>query len=405
MNTFKFGNKSYKYESFWRNKYSSKEYDAFENLLPYPKKEVYWPTREQFLQRLIEIEKNLDERKKFIEYEKKIYKDCLLCGQKNISTKLYDINRIRWEDGLTHYIEFHTVKPTDAFIDFIFRYRINKSVKVKRINGKLIKIYDKNYLRLDRNQILIMDSLMQHGSKRIYIDKENKKIFRYSEHSGLLDFDDIGLDKIIISGKTNRIDINDDEIFMPNNMEDAIDFEYFFHTHPPTGGIGGRIKIGILYEFPSISDIFHFMDHYNQGITQGSIVLTPEGLYIIRKLVYNGKKIKIDDNKFYRNMINVINNIQDAAIEKYGKTLSKIKSNQSNKTKNNSMKITRHSQNNKFDKFFYEIISKDVSYINKINQTLNLYKMHIDYYPRQKSVDGSWIIDTIYLPIYSIEIK
>ena len=99
----------------------------------------------------------------------------------------------------------------------------------------------------------------------------------------LLDFNNSGLEKIIISGNTSRVDANDDVIFLPKNMIDAFDYEYIFHTHPPTPKQGARANVGILYEFPSISDLFHFMDHYNEGKTQGSIVIAPEGMYIIRK--------------------------------------------------------------------------------------------------------------------------
>ena len=55
-----------------------------------------------------------------------------------------------------------------------------------------------------------------------------------------------------------------------------------FHTHPPTPFPGSRVVDGILYEFPSISDIYHFADHFNAGETQGSLIIAPEGMYIIR---------------------------------------------------------------------------------------------------------------------------
>ena len=73
-------------------------------------------------------------------------------------------------------------------------------------------------------------------------------------------------------------------------MIDAVDFEYMFHTHPATPYPGARINEGILYEFPSVSDLFHLIDHHNDGITQGSMIITPEGMYII-KCIDNTKKI------------------------------------------------------------------------------------------------------------------
>ena len=95
-----------------------------------------------------------------------------------------------------------------------------------------------------------MDALLQHGS---YIKRynDNNKDFRYSEHMGLLDFNNDGLDKIIVSGKTIRVDEHDNEIYQPDNVVEALDYEYFFHTHPATPRPGGRVDEGILFEFPS----------------------------------------------------------------------------------------------------------------------------------------------------------
>ena len=44
---------------------------------------------------------------------------------------------------------------------------------------------------------------------------------------------------------------------------DASFYQYLFHTHPPTPKPGGRAGEGIVYEFPSIGDILHFIDHFN----------------------------------------------------------------------------------------------------------------------------------------------
>ena len=135
------------------------------------------------------------------------------------------------------------------FIDMIFRHQIDprilrthKSTKLKGI--KIVK-YNKTYLKLARNQIFILDALMKHGSYKRYVDPDNKTIFRYSEHAGILDFDNQGLERVIISGNTSLIDIDDNDIYFPNNMLDMFDYEYMFHTHPPTDGLGGRAKDGI----------------------------------------------------------------------------------------------------------------------------------------------------------------
>jgi hypothetical protein len=162
-------------------------------------------------------------------------------------------------------------------------------------------------------------------------------------------------------------------------MIEALDYEYIFHTHPPTPRPGGRVHQGILYEFPSISDIFHFIYHYNKGRTQGSIIIAPEGMYIIRKKEVNDKHININEDKFYTDTQSIMWKCQNDSISKYGKKFSVD--------------------------FFYYKISQDREYIDKINKVINKYKIHIDYYSRIKDLDNRWVIDTIYLPVYIMELK
>ena len=223
-----------------------------------------------------------------------------------------------------------------------------------------------------------MDALMIHGGyNKKYFDIHQKEFYRFSEHAGILDFDDLGLDKIIISAKTSRVDKNDNEIYFPKNMKEAFDYEYIFHTHPPTPQPGSRAKIGILYEFPSISDILHFFDHYNMGKTQGSIVIAPEGLYNIRKFSQNNK-----------DKINLDSDIEDIMINKLTKVYNKV---QYNSIQKYGSKIT-------LDKFYKEII-QDFTAIDSINNILHEYDLHIDYFPRIKDSHNNWFIDTIYLPV------
>ena len=381
-NIITLNNISYKYEFFWRNSDKSKEHDSNGKILPYPShvKINLWVEKDIFITKLIEVQNNIFSSK-FKQYDKKEYKNCLLCDKKNITTGLFSINGMRWEDGVKHYMKKHNIKPSADFIDFIFRYSpVNEKPKIiARIKGVHFFKSNKKYLKIDRNQILIMDALMKHGGYKIYKDNKNKDVYRYSEHAGLLDFDNSGLEKIIISGNTTRVDDNDDDIFLPRNMLDAYDYEYIFHTHPPTPKPGGRINIGILYEFPSISDIFHFMDHYNDGETQGSIVIAPEGMYIIRKKEVDEKKIKINENKFFNETNKIMWKCQRESIEKYGKKFTTSE--------------------------FYSKISQNRTYIDSINKVIHKYGLHIDYYSRIKDTKKAWIIDTVYLPVYVIEPK
>jgi hypothetical protein len=123
----------------------------------------------------------------------------------------------------------------------------------------------KRYLKLNRNQLLILDALLYDGSARKYIDSDNH--LRYTEHMGVLDFKANKLQKIIISGETTREDEDDIDILLPKDLPNIYEYEFMFHTHPPTPKPGDRAKDGILYEFPSVNDIFHFIKYYNKGMT------------------------------------------------------------------------------------------------------------------------------------------
>jgi hypothetical protein len=223
-----------------------------------------------------------------------------------------------------------------------------------------------------------MDALMRHGGYKYYSDKD-MNVFRYSEHAGLLDFNATKLERVVVSGNTTRVDEGDDDIFLPEVMIDMYDYEYIFHTHPPTPRPGGRAELGVLYEFPSIGDIFHFLDHHNGGKTQGSVVIAAEGMYIIRKYTMDTKKIRINEDKMFRGFNYVSSRAQTLSLRKYGDRFSTTK--------------------------FYSKIAQDDKYIKMINKILNKYSLHIDYYPRIKDKKGRWIIDTVYLPVYPVEAR
>lgn len=397
MNVFKIDRKTYKYESFWRSSYNDTTLDSVGNRLPWPGPwpdhrsgprsesgsehivDNEWQQKKLFLCKLYSVQQNLN--KNIIKYNKDQYKSCLICHKKNISTGLYSVNGIRWENGLYHYIDEHNIKPSEQFIDSVFKYenkpKLPKSRKLYRLHGETIVKNNKKYLKLERNQIMIMDALMEHGGKKQYIDERKKTIYRYSEHAGLLDFDNNGLEKIIIYGNTFRVESNDEDIYLPESMADAFDYEYIFHTHPPTPKPGGRAHLGVVYEFPSVSDIFHFLDHYNEGETQGSIVIAPEGMYIIRKLVRDDKKININEDKFFRIISKHYAKVQHEAHLKHGHKFSTER--------------------------FYSVIAQDKSFINKLNIVLNKFSIHIDYYSRIKDSEGRWIIESVYLPVYVVE--
>ena len=321
-----------------------------------------WRKQKVFENNLIQLEKMSNHKN----YSKPQH--CKLCGEKNITKGIYSFKNIVWQDGLSHYITKHNVSIPKKFRDYVTNMQNIAILKFKNIGTKKFK--------LKRNQLNIMDALLYSGGDRtIY---ENKKGFYYSEHFGLLDFNKNGLETILVDANTDRIDEGDETILMPTTRRaDIIDYEYIFHTHPPEKNKpGGRVTEGILYEFPSMNDIFHFIYYHNNGSVNGSIVNTAEGLYIIRSLLKQNKKAKLSvavENKLNR----LFSDIQDRAIRKYG------------------TKFT--------DEYFYSVISQNKTYINEINHILKKDHFIIDFYPREQNKKKKWVLPEITISVDVIE--
>lgn len=405
-NTLIINNKEYKLEKIWRRSKNDTTRDAKGDVFPYPKQgSNSLPEAKDIIHRLHVINTHLDAKKKYQKYDEP--RDCLFCDKKNVSTKRYMYSLMMWEDGLIHYISAHNIHPSVQFKQFILNSSpIKRILKLtlkqendisRNINGKnrsesistltstlistppsktkmiLPKVIkdNKEYVMMERNQILILDALMIHGgySKR-YIDRD-LNLSRYSEHAGFLDFEDNILSKIVVSGRTNRVDEGDNEIYLPMAMEDMLEYEYIFHTHPPTPRPGGRASEGILYEFPSIGDIYHFIDHHNDGNVIGSLVVTAEGLYNIRKIDDDPKNIAVNENDLYKKYQRMFNKVQKEALAEYGIDFN--------------------------TPTFYSTIAQNMKYIGMLNRVMNTFNIQIDYYPRKKDSDGKWVIDTVFL--------
>jgi hypothetical protein len=250
-------------------------------------------------------------------------------------------------------------------------------MQVKKIYSKIFSIDKNQYIKIKRNQLLILDALLGDGGNKIYKGK-NKKYF-YSEHFGMLDFNNKGLDKLIISAKSERIDDDDEDIYFPGDVKEAFEYEFIFHTHPPTAGLT-RVKDGILYEFPSIHDIYHFSDLYNKGKTQGSIIVAPEGLYII--CTKDNKKVKYTKSeKVFNMMINKLLEIQDLAINEYGVNI------------NADLYYKKIIQNKKYIKMYNEMINKFFSDKIKIKYIARKYDEKIK----------KWYLPSFYISLNIIE--
>lgn len=365
MNIIVKNNKEYKLIGYWDNN----NYDSKGNKFIIPKEEKKWNGQGYFISQLELVQTLLEKLNLYKEYEKE--KDCLLCDEKHITRLRYMWKRYIWEDGLLHYIKKHNFQPNESFLDLIFFFKLDKKIKIV---GEIKEYNNINYIKINQNQLLIMDALMTHGGyTKKYMDTQNQNILRYSEHTGLLDFKMNILEKIVVAGNTTRVDKGDDEIFLPKDLSELREYEYIFHTHPPTPKPGGRALNGVLYEFPSMGDILHFIDNFNEGKICGSLVVTSEGIYNIKKNNMNRDKIKINEDKLFKQFEYKFYNIQEKYIKKY---------------------TTKFTKND-----FYSKISQDKEPTKELNNILNSFDIQIDFYPRIK-VKNNWILDKIYLPIF-----
>ena len=272
------------------------------------------------------------------------------------------------------------IKPSKQFYNFIKNISIKKnSISLNKkykypffkLNGIIFKRYKSKYIKISSNQFRIIDSLFEDGGKKIYDYNKSKK---YSEHSGLIDFNINSLERIIVNATPNYIDKNDESIFLPNNMIDEADYELIFHTHPYTPD---RIDEGIILDLPSIGDILNFADNYIEGYTQGSLVITREGLYII-KILDDKFGIKYPKKKDIDNLTNEFNNLLESIYYKY--------------------------YTNYTDKLFYSKIINDISFLETYNKLLEKYNLYIDYYPRIK-LNKIYVIPDIKIKLNIIESK
>lgn len=358
--------KIYNMIGIWKKSKSDNSVDSKGQPFLFPCEGIFWTGKEQFIDRLMDIQQYINKKHKIKKKNNKT--KCLLCDEM-LYQSIYTHQGYLWNNTLNHYVLTHNYEPPRVFIDKVF----NCDISIKK-NIIISGIISNKFLKLERNQLMILDALMKHGGyKKKYYDTENKNIIRYSEHAGYLDIKNNSINNIIVSGNTSRVDRGDEEIFLPKNTEDSFNYEYIFHTHPPTPKPGGRAKFGILYEFPSMGDIFHFIDHYNDGKVIGSLIMTPEGLYNIRKKIQDKKKIEINEQEFYVSMKKTFKKLQVESIEKYGD------------------EFTTHT--------FYSVIAQDKTYIKKANDTLEKFQMTIDFFQREANSNGQWIVDTVYIPL------
>ena len=218
---------------------------------------------------------------------------------------------------------------------------------------------------------------MHDGGQQKYAHSNNNTNLKYSEHGGLLDFDKHGLERIIVTTHKES-DKADPEIYFPVVTDDAEDYEFMYHTHPPTPNPGSRSKIGIVYEIPSLSDIETFIITYMEGKTQGSIIVAPEGFYVIRALK---KKLNPENYQLNELMHNIMYmNYKFAEKYKFNVTVD----------------------------IFYNKIITNTKLQRKLTQLTEKYtdgEVTIDYFKRKKDSTGNWTLKKLKLIVTPKEKK
>lgn len=291
-------------------------------------------------------------------------------------TKFYKLGNIIWSNILLHKISNHHFYPSEYFIKIILAIVINNNYIINpplEINPKYIDQFV--YIPLHYNKLLIIDALMFQGSfPRYVINKtDGTDDYIYSEHSGVISIKNSTVDNIIVSAETNRLDANDKSIYLPINTQLLKDHIYLFHTHPNTKTYGGRIKEGIVYEFPSANDIFNFVKYHNKGKAQASIIVAPEGIYVIRP-IYVQPEILVD-SELFDNLRKFILKLERVAIKKIKPFIGKISD----------------------PDFFHSNIGSNFSFVKLYNNFIEPFNLFIEYYPRIKK-NGEWSLRQINLP-------
>jgi hypothetical protein len=265
----------------------------------------------------------------------------------------------------------------------IFNFNLYEQISLLKLN------YTYEYIILNTNNINIIDGLYEDGSKDKYTELKkniyNSDNFMYSEHYGVLEYDKNKVSNINIF-TDYRIDPEDPTIYLPKITQSLYKYDYVFHTHPKTPYLGSRVKYNLLYEFPSVSDVINFIENHNEGSMIGSLVLAPEGMYIIHKLVFNREIIKLDWELFADELDYHMRECYLDAKKEYEKI------NYKKLMRNNEIKIP--------EVYFYNNISINFKYVNRINEFLGKYDLCIDFFPRIRlEKSKNWILPDIYLPL------
>lgn len=319
----------------------------------------FWTSRDYFAKQLVRMESILTNSGNG--KQRTISEKCKLCDFVSPHGYLFNAGSYAWTSILCHYVIEHNVKPPTKFM-----------VCILNLYGIHINVL---FARIRTNQMQILDALMESGGRMPRYKEKHEIDFKYSEHAGILSFRNGLLDRITIVAEKPQVHDNDYDIYIPVINPKKGKYSYIFHTHPPTPMPGDRVDENMLMEFPSTSDIFHFIKFFNNKRIQGSIIIAPEGLYNIHKHIHDDGSIVID-KAFAGKLRKIFDKVQSMMIKKYEKNISDMH-------------------------MYYSIIIRDTEGIRKINKLLGKYNLVIDYFPRQLAKNGNWVIGTVFLPLIS----
>lgn len=234
---------------------------------------------------------------------------------------------------------------------------------------------DTSLLLLDHNSLQILEALYRQGSYPVYA-KPNGDLAMYSEHAGVLTVRDGTIDQVITSTHSYRIDTTDDSIYLPCNTDVMYQHPYLFHTHPMQSVVGGRAEAGIIYELPSPGDIFNFVHMAEKGKAQASIIVSPEGLYVIRK-IFPDQSLTVQPDDYLR-IQRIIGRVEDF-------TLSRIQG-----------------QDLTDPETFQSQVCQHTDAIRRYNRIVRKMGIWTEYYPREYcSERGHTILPQIWLWHYA----
>ena len=276
------------------------------------------------------------------------------------------------------------IKVSKKFKEFIKNQNLDSLETNKHFtlvfNNTEVRVGNKRIIKLTYKHLSILDELMHLGAKKIFGPKSEQ----YIEHAGMLDINSSGkVDKIVVNTHRNFNAEDDKEILFNYDLPDIKENELIFHTHPPTGGIYGRLEEGIIYDPPSPEDIIHFIENYNEGVVQNSIVVTIEGYYIIKCKRFGLNEITIEDDEYF--------------ITKYNRLLYKL---QNVSLENHNIKGKKFEKNK--DYFFKHI---NDNFLESLNKFLDNYNIEIDFIKRKYNKKiKKYVVLKLYLEIIPVEI-